>query len=429
MSTRSDAEQEAPRPRAWDVTDSRGRSPLTTGIGPARGRRQPLAGGEHPRGLPLSRLARWLPAVVTVCVAALTLVGALAAYTQAQHEAQAQRATLSAQIRAQAVGTVDAPIDRTGDLAASIGASWPARVRIFAAVARDLEHEPGINGVGLMEVVGAAGRAAFERRHGPIELRTPGGALHAAPPQAEYYVVLDSARSGGGPRNVGLDVSSEGTRLATLLAAARSGQPRATPPVRLMSSNRPGTALYVPIYRPSSPAPLTPAQRLHALRGFASIGYSYDLLAPSLRRAIPAGTAFSLADGRVLLLAQGALRHPVSSPIAVAGRTWTLTVGEPSPDLSLPVTILLVGLLGTLLVATFGVQASRRERYAQALVARRLAEREHAEQALARARTEEIAARQRHESELQHMADHDPLTSLLNRRAYERRLEEHLARG
>ncbi|MGH2854448.1 MAG: putative bifunctional diguanylate cyclase/phosphodiesterase, partial [Solirubrobacteraceae bacterium] len=47
----------------------------------------------------------------------------------------------------------------------------------------------------------------------------------------------------------------------------------------------------------------------------------------------------------------------------------------------------------------------------------------------ASARTEEIAARQRHESELQHMADHDPLTSLLNRRAYERRLEEHLARG
>ncbi len=496
-------------------------------------------GGDHARGLPLSRLARWLPAVVTVCVAALALVGALAADMQAQREAQAQRATLSAQIKAQALSTVDAALKRTGDLAASVGADWPAHARIFAAVAPDLEHEPGINGVGLMEAVPAIARATFERRHGPIELRTPRGALRAAPARAEYYVVLDSARAGGGPGNVGLDVGTERTRLATLLAAARSGQPRATPPVHLMSSGRPGTVLYVPVYRPSSPAPRTPAQRLRALRGFASIGYSYDLLAPALRQAIPAGTAFSLADGRVRLLAQGTPRHPASSRIAVAGRTWTLTVGEPSPNLSLPVTILLVGLLGTLLVATFGVQARRRERYAQALVARRLAEREQAERALARAeerlrtafaeapigmavvspegrflqvnralaqitgydepqllalpsagelthpedrraderaraamrageirvydvekrylhagghtvwvavhttlirgrhgepayfltQIEDITARRRYESELQHMADHDPLTGLLNRRAYERRLEEHLARG
>ena len=201
-----------------------------------------------------------------------------------------------------------------------------------------------------------------------------------------------------------------------------------------------------------------------------------------------------------------------------------------------PGTILLVGAMLTLLVGAFGVQARRRERYAQALVARRLAEREQAEQALARAeerlrtafaeapigmavvsaegrflqvnralaqitgygeqellalpcagelthpedrraderagagmrtgalraydaekrylhaaghtvwvavhttlirdergepadflsQIEDITDRRRYESELQHMADHDPLTGLLNRRAYERSLEEHL---
>ncbi len=83
----------------------------------------------------------------------------------------------------------------------------------------------------------------------------------------------------------------------------------------------------------------------------------------------------------------GTPRDPTATRLAVAGRTWTLGVGEPSPNLSLPVTILLVGLLGTLMVGTFGVQAWRRERYAQALVARRLAERDLAEQALARTRT------------------------------------------
>ncbi|HEY1690138.1 MAG TPA: EAL domain-containing protein [Solirubrobacteraceae bacterium] len=40
---------------------------------------------------------------------------------------------------------------------------------------------------------------------------------------------------------------------------------------------------------------------------------------------------------------------------------------------------------------------------------------------------EDITARRRYESRLQHMADHDPLTGLLNRRAYDRALKEHIA--
>ncbi len=362
-----------------------------------------------------------MPALVTVCVAALALAGAVAADRQARSSAQARRASLSVGIRGQALDTVGATIQRTSDLAASLGADWRAHAAIFAAVARGLQREPGIDGVGLMVAVEAAQRAGFERRHGPIELRTPRGVLRLAPAQAEYYVVLDSARRGGGPSTVGLDVGTERTRLATLLAAARSGRPRATPPVRL-SSGGAGTVLYVPVFRPS-PLPLsTAAQRLRALHGFVSIGYSYALLGPALRRAAPAGTAFVLSDGRVRLVSQGTPLHPASTRLAVAGRTWTLGVGEPSPDLSPAVTILLVGLLGTLLVGTFGMQAWRRERYAQVLVAHRLAERELAEQALAR-------DRRRHESELRYQADHDPLTGLLNRRAFERRLEEHLARG
>ena len=54
---------------------------------------------------------------------------------------------------------------------------------------------------------------------------------------------------------------------------------------------------------------------------------------------------------------------------------------------------------------------------------------ERGEPAYFLAQIEDITARRRYESELQHMADHDPLTGLLNRRAFERSLEEHLARG
>jgi diguanylate cyclase (GGDEF)-like protein len=40
-----------------------------------------------------------------------------------------------------------------------------------------------------------------------------------------------------------------------------------------------------------------------------------------------------------------------------------------------------------------------------------------------------ITARRRYQTELRYLADHDPLTGLLNRRAFERRLQEQLARG
>jgi diguanylate cyclase (GGDEF)-like protein len=425
------------------------------------------------------RHARWLPAWVTLCVAALTALGAIVAERQAQHEARARRATLETDIRTQTLYTVDAAIQRTAELAASVGADWGAHDAIFAAAAHSLEGEPGINGVGLMEAVPAPLRGRFEHAHGPIELPPARhGATRAAPRMSEYYVVLDSARKSGGPSSVGWDVGAAPTRLATLEAAADSGQPRATPSVRLMNSGGSGTVLYVPIYyaqpapppsssphappppvaqatatgrepsgtaraaptptpTPTSQFPLPPpgpppsaAEGVHGpLRGFASIGYSYALLLPVLARALPPGTGFALREGDVTLLAAGTLQHPATSRIAVAGRAWTLAVAEPAPERSLPLAILLVGAMLTVLVGTLGAQSRRRERYAEALVARRLAERDRAERALEQARGEEAAARTRYEAELKHMADHDPLTGLLNRRAYERSLEEHLARG
>ncbi len=402
------------------------------------------------------RQRAWLPAAVTLCVAALTAAGAFLAERHAQHEARARRATLVTNIRTQALYTVDATVQRTAELAASVGADWDAHNAIFTAAARGLEREPGIDGVGLMEAVTEPERRRFERAHGPIELaaaRT--GLRRRAPRMSEYYVVLDSDRRTGGPSSLGLDVAAEPKRLATLEAAARSGRPHATPTLRLMNGAGAGTVLYVPIYDPlptPPPPPGTPppgapprgapprgnpppgapppAEGAHGpLRGFASIGYSYALLRPALVRAIPPGTAFALREGNVTLLADGTLVSPATSHIAVAGRTWTLAVAEPSPDRSLPLAIVLVGAMLTLMVATLGVQARRRERYAEALVARRLAERDQAERALEQARNEEAIARSRYEAELKHMADHDPLTGLLNRRAYERSLEEHLARG
>jgi diguanylate cyclase (GGDEF)-like protein/PAS domain S-box-containing protein len=482
---------------------------------------------------------RRLPALVISAIAVVTLAGAVDAGMQARHDASTRRANLAATIRAQTLDTVNATIKRTDDLAAALGASWPAHLAIFTAIAHGLLQSPGINGVGLIELVGSAQRRDFERRHGPIQAPTSANALRRAPASRDYLVVVSSAQSLRGPRSVGLDVGDEPGRHATLLAAAASGRPRATPPVRLMSTDRPGTVLYTPIYRLLAQHTQKPAPRARRLLGFVSTSYRYDLLLRALRGTIPPGTAFSLSDGTTRLLAQGTPRRPISTQVAIAGRSWTLAVGAPATDLSLPLMILLAGGLLTLFVGMLVVQAKRREHYAQELVARRLAEREVAERALAQAeerfrtafaeapigmalvslegrflqvnkalaqiagydedqllamafaselthpddrradrhatkamrggetriydtekrylhaaghivwvaihttlihdehgapayflsQIEDITARRRYELQLQHMADHDSLTGLLNRRAYERRLQEHLLRG
>ncbi len=494
----------------------------------------------HANRRPLGRLGVCLQLLVTGGVALLTLAAVVVTDLHARRYAHARRASIVANIRAQTRDTVGDTIARTRDLAAELAADWPAHRALFAADAASLLHSPGINGVGLIEPVVAPARAGFERRHGPIEVRAAHGRRRQAPRRAVYFVVTSSLQTNGRVTNLGLDVGTFPARRAAMLAAASSGGPRATAPVRLMAGEGPpGTVLYTPVYRPSAHAPSSPAARLRALRGLVSTSYRYDLLLRALRRTAPPGTAFALSDGPAHLFTQGHLRDPSHSSIAFAGRRWTLSVGSPSPNFSLPITVGLVGGLLTLLLGMVGVQEQRRERYAQELVARRLAEREVAEGALARAeerfrtafaqapigmaltslegrflqvnralcrltghteqqllgmafaselthpddrradrataarmrageielhdaekrylhaaghtvwvavhtalirdehgepahflsQIEDITARRRYELQLQHMADHDSLTGLLNRRAYERRLEEHLLRG
>jgi diguanylate cyclase (GGDEF)-like protein len=87
-------------------------------------------------------------------------------------------------------------------------------------------------------------------------------------------------------------------------------------------------------------------------------------------------------------------------------------------DLAVLNTTMLIGGALTIGLGGLSLRATRRERLARALVERRLREREEADQARAVA-----------EEKLRHMVDHDPLTGLYNRRAYERILGEHIARG
>ena len=331
-----------------------------------------------------SRRGSWrtLPVTVCVCLGVLTAVAAVTADEQAHSEARMRRAALSQRASEQVLEAVDPTIERLRDLASATGQDRPGSLAGFAAVAAGLLEDPEMNGVGLIELVPARARAAFERAHGQIKALRDGRPAGRAPQASRYYVVADVLTRPGQPRNIDTNVGEDPARHTVLIAAARSGKPQATPPVRRVDSSDFATVLYVPVYRPTHLAPATPSARMGDLQGFVSSSYRYALLAPDVRTVLPRGTALTLYDGRSKLLSAGVPHDAQRTSISVAGRSWVLAVGEPAANLSLTKTVLIVGGLLTLLLVALSVQATRRERYALEMVDRRLAERERAELAL-----------------------------------------------
>ena len=323
---------------------------------------------------------------ITVCVAlcGLTALAAATADEQAHREAQMRRAALSARASAQVTAAVDPTIERLQDLATATGRDRSGSLAEFEAVATRLLEDPTMNGIGLIEFVPARERGAFERAHGPIKALPTrrAGPSARAPRHSGYYVVADVLTRPGQPRNIDTNVGEDPTRREVMTAAASSGEPRATPPVRRVNSHELVTALYVPVYRSAHTTPGSPSARTAALLGFVSSSYRYALLRPHVLAALPRNTALTLYDGRSKLLSTGAPHDAQHTNISVAGRSWVLAVGQPAANLSLTKTVLIVGGLLTLLLVALSVQASRRERYALELVDRRLAEREQAELAL-----------------------------------------------
>ena len=323
-----------------------------------------------------------MPITVCACLGVLTAIAAITADEQAHSEARMKRAALSQRASQQIAEAVDPTIERLQDLAAATGQDRTGSLTGFEAVAKGLLSDPAMSGVGLIAFVPARERAAFEREHGEIKALHDGRPSGPAPPQPRYFVVADVLTRPGQPRNIDTNVGEEPARHAVLLAAASTGEPRATPPVRRVGSSGFATVLYVPVYALTRKAPSTPGARVAELRGFVSSSYRYALLAPDVMAALPKGTALMLYDGRSKLLGSGAPQDPQSTSISVAGRSWSLQVGEPAANLSLTKTVLIVGGLLTLLLVALSVQATRRERYALEMVDRRLAERERAELAL-----------------------------------------------
>lgn len=376
-----------------------------------------------------------MPATITACVAALTMLAAFLLYQQARGAAAQQQRANAAKARVALRDVLETTIGRVQDVAAAASEHWPSSMQ-FDGLAEGLLSSQALDRISLVSYVTARERQAYERAHGEIYLmrqptapppgaappsppplgaprhgqrlappalgRTaiaPSGAaprqpppappLVRAPPARSYFVLASEVQrqGGGGGAPIGTDIGSEQRRHIALLAAAATGTPQATPPVTSsgQASTRPSvTAIYAPVYRAGAPLS-TPVLRLAALRGFVTTGYHYSQLEPLIAERLPPGAAFSLRDGDVPIAARGRISQPLRTIVPVAGRDWTLTLGAPALDLSLVLDAALAGGLLTLLFCWISIEAYRRERLALRLLDQRGAERQSAESALATA--------------------------------------------
>ncbi|MBB6368214.1 PAS domain S-box-containing protein [Xanthomonas sacchari] len=145
-----------------------------------------------------------------------------------------------------------------------------ARFARYSA-SRDYPHEfPGVRGFGYIQRVPRADEATFlqqARADGAPSLQI--GEL--APHDGDRFVIVYIQPAPSNNAAEGFDIASEPARRAAAIAAARSGAPTITAPIRLVQTpglGNGGFLLLLPVYREGLPLQ-TPEQRWQATSGWA----------------------------------------------------------------------------------------------------------------------------------------------------------------
>jgi diguanylate cyclase (GGDEF)-like protein/PAS domain S-box-containing protein len=254
-------------------------------------------------------------------------------------------ATAAADVRRAASRSLTTELDgvlrQTQDVAGLIGSSDNVTQAEFTNFTRPLLRGGGAASFGWIAHLRRGDRRAFERRAG-VRIRSLGPDLHqrTAPEQPAYEVVVMSS-STTPSRTVGLDLSSDPVRLATLRRAAALLEPQAIPVIRLASTRRLGVAIYAPIVRTDG-----------TVSGAAAGTFDVASLRAAIGAVLPAGAAYRLSQDGTLVARTGRLGgSPDRWEISVAGRTWVLqSSAAPAARIGSGPLALLVGGLLTVLV-------------------------------------------------------------------------------
>jgi len=204
------------------------------------------------------------------------------------------------------------------------------------SASRDYRREfPGVRGFGYIRRVAPADEAAFLQ-----QARSDGApSLHIrqlAPHDGDRFVILYIQPLRLNNPAQGFDIASEPARRAAAIAAARSGKPTITSPIRLVQSpgvGNSGFLLLLPVYHEGAPL-RTAEQRWQATTGWAYAPLNIaEVLAASPNHAHELQLTLSDADNGVApFYREGDAAAAATMPrelqaersLAVYGRRWTL---------------------------------------------------------------------------------------------------------
>jgi diguanylate cyclase (GGDEF)-like protein len=269
--------------------------------------------------------------------------------------------------------------------------------REFQVIAGSLLHSGALAGTGFLQAVPHAERRRFEREHGfPITERTTLlGDMRRAGPRRVYYPVAYGETASGVHAPLGYDVGADPVRAPYLHRAGDSGEPMATPVIRLPIGGY-GINVFQPVYRDRAPTATT-AERRRALIDFVAGSFRVPALAKAATEVLSKNVEVALMEqGKPVIGPRIASEDAVRIPVRIADRTWTLVVHDPNrPGVALPVLMAVFGISLAALLAALVLVWSRNERM----------------------------------RELQRQASQDPLTRLKNRRRFEDDLRAELARS
>jgi len=202
------------------------------------------------------------------------------------------------------------------------------------SASREYKREfPGVRGFGYIRRVAPADEAAFlQQAHSD---GAPSLQIHQLTPHdGERFVILYIQPRRLNNPALGFDIASEPARRAAAIAAARSGNPTITAPIRLVQTpgvGNSGFLLLLPVYREDLPLQ-TPEQRWQATTGWAyaplniaevlvaSPNHAHELLL-TLADSENSTQPFYRGDGNAQAATTG-LRAERSMPIY--GRRWLL---------------------------------------------------------------------------------------------------------
>jgi diguanylate cyclase (GGDEF)-like protein len=344
------------------------------------------------------RIRFWLGLLAVAAIAVGSVLGALAvragesdAFERGQREAALLAAHQAEAVAALSVGQL-----------ASAAAFYQTQGKLtrheFDVMAASLLRTGALIGTAFVPAVERSERAAFERETGlPIREGTGDRGLRRSRARDLHFpLAFGQGRIDGGYEPpLGYDLAADPVRRSLLLRARDSGEPTATPVIRLLRGGA-GINVFLPVYADRA-ATETVAQRRTVLIGFAAGGFRVPDLAAAANRALPEGVEAQLLQGSTPVAGPDLAREEAAAaPIEIADRQWLLVVRDPNrPSLALP---LLMGTLGLSLAALLG-----------ALVL--------------------VWTRNERMQELWRQASIDSLTGLKNRRRFEEDLRREVARS